>query len=65
MSNNTEETVKELSTNLTISDMKVINNIIQLASSRGLFKPSEFLVVGTIFDKINGIIATVNNESNS
>jgi hypothetical protein len=63
MSNN-EEIVKELSTNLTISDMKVINNIIQLASARGLFKPSEFIVVGSIFEKINSIIATVNNESN-
>jgi hypothetical protein len=44
--------------------MKVINNIIQLASARGLFKPSEFIVVGSIFEKINSIIATVNNESN-
>jgi len=65
MENNTEETVREVSTNLTISDMKVISNIIQLASSRGLFKPTEFTVVGTIFEKINSILATVTNESNS
>lgn len=63
MKNNTEESVKEVSTSLTISDMKVISNIMQLASSRGLFKPAEFIVIGTIFEKINSILATVTNES--
>lgn len=62
METNTES-VKEVSTNLTISDMKIINNIIQLASSRGLFKPAEFTVVGTIYEKINSILTSVNNES--
>lgn len=65
MSSNQEESVRELSTNLTISDMKIISNIIQLASSKGLFKPSEFTIVGSIFEKINNIVASVNNESSS
>ena len=63
MKSNTDESVKEVSTSLTISDMKVISNIMQLASSRGLFKPAEFVIVGTIFEKISSILATVTNES--
>jgi hypothetical protein len=64
MENNKEEIVKEMSTNLTVSDMKVINNIIQLAGSKGLFKVSEFVIVGNIFEKINSIVNSVANESN-
>lgn len=48
--------VKEISSNLTLSDMKVINNLIEGVAARGLFKPSEFTVFGNIYEKINVLL---------
>jgi len=47
---------KEISTNLTLSDLKLINNIIDLVSSKGLFRPSDYNVIGTLYEKIVSIL---------
>jgi hypothetical protein len=49
----------ELSTNLTIGDLKTIASIIDVTTTRGAFKPNELVIVGTLFEKITGILATV------
>lgn len=43
---------KELQTDITVQDLKVILNIIELASSKGLFKGADLAVVGEVFNKI-------------
>ena len=55
---------REISTNLTISDMKIINNVIDLVSSKGLIKAADFTLLGNIYDKIANIVKQVDNEQN-
>jgi len=47
---------KEISTDLTLSDLKTINNLIEGIAQKGLIKPNDFNVVGTIYEKINMIL---------
>jgi len=46
---------QEISTELTLSEMKTINTIIEVSASRGIFKPSDFVVVGNIYEKIRSL----------
>lgn len=47
---------KEISSNLTLSDMKVINNLIEGVAQKGLIKPSDFIVFGNIYEKIQALL---------
>jgi len=49
---NDKEDIQELSTNLTLTEMKSINSLIEVAAQRGIFKPQDFIVFGTIYEKI-------------
>lgn len=42
-----EETV-----DLTLNDLSAIKSIIDVASSRGAFKPAEMVAVGTVYSKL-------------
>ena len=42
----------EASTDLTIQDLATVKSIIDVASSRGAFKPGEMVAVGTIYSKL-------------
>lgn len=53
---------KEISTSLTISDMKIINNLIELISAKGLIRPNDFTLIGSIYEKINTVIKASSNE---
>lgn len=53
---------EELSTNLTIGDLKTISSIIEACTSRGTFKPAELTIVGTIYEKISSILLSIQNE---
>jgi hypothetical protein len=53
---------KENSTSLTISDMKIINNLIELVSAKGLIRPTDFTTIGSIYEKINMVIKSSANE---
>lgn len=55
---------KEISSSLTISDMKVINNLIEVVSSKGLIRPTDFTLIGSIYEKINAVIKSVSNTVN-
>lgn len=64
LKNNMEKLTKEISTELTLSDMKVINNIIDLVSSKGLIRAADFTLVGSIYEKINALLKTNESPSN-
>jgi hypothetical protein len=53
---------QELQTELTINDLKIIANVIELATNRGLFKANDLTVVGKVFDKIAAVLNTIKNE---
>jgi hypothetical protein len=56
-----EVQVKEITSNLTISDMRAINTLIEGAAARGLFKPSDFNLFGSIYEKISALLKTEND----
>jgi len=47
---------KEISTDLTLSDLKTINNLIEVITAKGLVRPADFTTIGSIYEKINAII---------
>lgn len=47
---------------LNISDLVAIKNIIEIASTRGAFKPAEFEVVGKTFNKLSTFLDAVANQ---
>jgi len=54
---------QELSTNLTLSDLKVISQLIEVCSVRGVFKASELTVVGDIYNKIAACLVNISNDA--
>jgi len=49
----------EASPELTVNDLNAIKQIIDVASSRGAFKPNEMAVVGTTYNKLEQFLAAV------
>ena len=47
------------SADLTINDLNNIKQIIDLASSRGAFRPAEMVAVGTIYTKLNNFLNSI------
>lgn len=47
---------KEISTDLTLSDLKIINNLIDVVATKGIIRPSDYTVIGNIYEKINIIL---------
>lgn len=52
---------KEISSELTISDLKILNNIIDMVASKGLIKPADYSTVGSIYDKISSLLKSVSD----
>lgn len=51
---------------LNISDLMALKNILEVASTRGAFKPAEFEAVGKTFNKLNAFLeAVANNQKES
>lgn len=46
-------------TELTISDLAAMKTIIDIASSRGSFKPNEMMAVGQTYNKLTAFLDTV------
>ena len=46
-------------TQITIADLDMIKNIIDLASSRGAFRAAEMKQVGEVYDKLAAFLAAV------
>ena len=47
------------SAELTVNDLGNIKQIIDVASSRGAFKPNEMMTVGQVYNKLETFLATV------
>lgn len=44
---------------LTINDLSNIRQIIDLASSRGAFRPAEMIAVGTVYNKLSNFLNSI------
>jgi hypothetical protein len=51
------------SAELTISDLAAMKSIIDIASSRGAFKPNEMVAVGQTYNKLTAFLDTVAKTS--
>ena len=54
---------QEQSNDLTINDLQAMKTIIDIASSRGAFKPNEFAAVGVTYTKLTTFLETVAKQS--
>jgi hypothetical protein len=54
---------QELQTDITVQDLRVILNIIELVTSKGLLKAADLTIVGKIHDKILDSIKSAKNEN--
>lgn len=52
-----------METNITITDLDAIRNIINLAAKRGAFEASEMAEVGAIYNKLNNFFEAVVAQS--
>jgi hypothetical protein len=57
------EESKEISSNLTLSDMRVINSIIDHVASKGVFKAADYTIIGSIYDKIASLLKATDEQS--
>lgn len=69
---NTTETTQETSTateqapaELTINDLNSLKVIIDIASSRGVFKPTEYAAVGQTYTKLSTFLEQVAKQADS
>ena len=44
---------------LTVNDLNNIKQIIDVASSRGAFRPNEMMTIGQVYNKLETFLATV------
>jgi hypothetical protein len=51
------------SADLTITDLSNIKQIIDLASSRGAFRPGEMVAVGTVYNKLQNFLSSIPKAS--
>lgn len=58
-----ESQESEVSTSLTLKDIQLMKTIIEGCSNRGVFKASEFLIVGNLYEKICSTILNIENEN--
>lgn len=54
-----EPTPQQESNDLTINDLNAMRTIIDIASSRGAFKPNEMVAVGQTYTKLSAFLDTV------
>lgn len=48
---------------LTVSDLHLLRQVIDVASQRGAFKPNEMVNVGTIYNKLEAFLAAVKDTN--
>ncbi len=58
-----QQAPKQDSTELTINDLNAMKVIIDIASSRGAFKPAEMTVVGQTYTKLTAFLDQVSKQS--
>lgn len=67
MTDTTENTAQEQtqpeSPDLTINDLNALKTIIDIASSRGSFKPNEMVAVGQTYTKLTTFLEAVSKQA--
>jgi hypothetical protein len=69
MTENTQEAVQETAVeeqsgaDLTINDLNALKTIIDIASSRGAFKPNEMVAVGQTYTKLSSFLEQVAKQA--
>ena len=59
----TEETTpQEEGIELTVNDLSALKQIIDVASSRGAFKPNEMTVIGNTYTKLESFLTAVQQQ---
>lgn len=56
------EAPKEGAPELTVSDLHLLKQVIDVASQRGAFKPNEMVNVGTIYNKLEAFLGAVQSQ---
>jgi hypothetical protein len=59
----TETTNTEQGSDLTINDLNALKTIIDIASSRGAFKPTEMVAVGQTYTKLSTFLDIVAKQA--
>jgi len=54
---------EQLSTQLTVADLKIIVALIEACSARGVFKANELTIIGGVYDKITATLKPLENEN--
>lgn len=54
-----QEAAQQESAELNISDLNALKTIIDVASSRGAFKPSEMTIIGQTYNKLSNFLDSV------
>lgn len=57
------ETTTQESSDLSVNDLNGMKTIIDIASSRGAFKPNEMMAVGQIYTKLSNFLASVQKQN--
>lgn len=60
----TQQQTQQESTDLNVNDLNGMKTIIDLASSRGAFKPNEMMAIGQIYMKLSNFLASVQKQGN-
>lgn len=59
----TENTETQQNPELTVQDLNNLKEIIDVASSRGAFRPKEMMAVGHVYSKLENFLAAVSKTS--
>ena len=54
---------EENSMELNIQDLAAMRNLVDVASARGAFRPSEMVTVGTLYNKLDGFLNEVQKQA--
>ena len=55
----TEQAAQEQNVELTLQDLAALKSVVDVASSRGAFKPNEMVAVGTVYNKLTGFLEAI------
>ena len=58
-----QEAAQQESADLNVNDLNGMKTIIDIASSRGAFKPAEMMAVGQIYNKLSNFLASVSKQT--
>ena len=53
----------ELQTEITLQDLQLLSNLIDLAASKGILRAADLTVIGLVHDKISAVIKASKHEN--